>query len=311
MVTYTPGYTNTIIPAIFERDTTGGQCVVYCEYSNEITIYTPPFSFTTVGYSREHVLCKSWMQTYTQYGANVINYPEGADYYNLLLTKQNNVNQVRSNDPLGIPVSSIQNYKEFVYGFDSNNQKVYQPRADRRGDAARAMFYEMVCYNGLSGNWGLDNLLSFAERQDQNVLKLWNQQDPPDKFERTKNEYIHSLQNNRNPFIDHPHWATCINFDSLVKTNLCGAISGVEDDILGKITNLYPNPASDILNVYIDGNNRDIMLSIVDIAGRVILQKMTNQPQTTINMQELEAGQYLLMIADDHRTSVRRFIMAP
>lgn len=43
------------------------------------------------------------------------------------------------------------------------------------------------------------------------VLKQWNVQDPPDAFERNRNELIHNrYQHNRNPFIDHPEWVESI-----------------------------------------------------------------------------------------------------
>ena len=43
------------------------------------------------------------------------------------------------------------------------------------------------------------------------VLKQWNQQDPPDAFEQRRNQRIYDAwQHNRNPFIDHPEWASSI-----------------------------------------------------------------------------------------------------
>jgi endonuclease I len=43
------------------------------------------------------------------------------------------------------------------------------------------------------------------------VLLQWNLQDPPSTFEKRRNQVIYdSWQGNRNPFIDHPEWATAI-----------------------------------------------------------------------------------------------------
>jgi endonuclease I len=43
------------------------------------------------------------------------------------------------------------------------------------------------------------------------ALKAWNTQDPPDAFEKRRNELIYSTyQKNRNPFIDHPEWVSSI-----------------------------------------------------------------------------------------------------
>jgi endonuclease I len=40
------------------------------------------------------------------------------------------------------------------------------------------------------------------------TLIEWHLADPPDAAERARNEVIYSFQGNRNPFIDHPEWAT-------------------------------------------------------------------------------------------------------
>ncbi|MFN8321141.1 MAG: endonuclease [Chitinophagales bacterium] len=309
MVAYV-AYKSNIVPNIFERDTVGGKVVINCEYSNETTIYSAPFDFTVQAYNREHVLCKSWMQTAAALGANnLINYAEGADYYNLLLTRST-PNQVRSNNPLGIVLQTASTYGESKFGQDNTGNSVFEPKNNRKGDAARAMFYEMVCYNGLSGGWGLDQLLSEANTQDQNVLKLWNQQDPPDKFERTKNEYINSLQHNRNPFIDHPEWATCINFDSLVKTNLCGAISGVNDMVLNRIINVYPNPAANVLNIDMPGSmNGNITLTVMDMTGRTVTQRETTDMFSSLDVSSLENGHYLLQISMNGQSAYRKFMI--
>jgi endonuclease I len=46
------------------------------------------------------------------------------------------------------------------------------------------------------------------------TLLAWHQADPPDAAERARNEVIFSFQGNRNPFIDHPEWATSALFTS-------------------------------------------------------------------------------------------------
>ncbi len=309
MVAYT-AYKSNIVPVIFERDTIGAQKVINCEYSNETTLYTGNFDFTAQAYNREHTLCKSWMQTAAIFGANnLIDSAEGADYYNLLLTRST-PNNTRSNNPLGIVVNVTSTYGESKYGKDNTGNNVFEPKPNRKGDAARAMFYQMVCYDGLSGGWGLDELLSEATDQDQDILKLWNQQDPPDKFERTKNEYISSLQKNRNPFIDHPAWAACINFDSLLKTNLCGAVSGVEDVMLNVGVSIYPNPASEILNVELmTADFSEFEVSVIDIYGREFLKSEVRSQKSEINTSSFEEGNYLLKISTSAKSTYRRFLI--
>jgi hypothetical protein len=127
-------------------------------------------------------------------------------------THQVNANVRRSNHPYG-------NVKNATYtaptgfvkvGTDSLDKTVYEPRPDQRGDAARALMYMSVCYHGVGGqNWSLPS------NQDQNVLKQWNEIDPPDNFEIARNEMIFSVQGNRNPFVDNPSWVNAINFSNM------------------------------------------------------------------------------------------------
>lgn len=46
------------------------------------------------------------------------------------------------------------------------------------------------------------------------TLLSWHQSYPPDAAEKARNEVIYSFQGNRNPFIDHPEWATASLFNS-------------------------------------------------------------------------------------------------
>jgi endonuclease I len=299
VVSYTPGYANTILPVIYERDTGGGGAVINCEYSNETTVYLPPFSFTTQAYNREHVLCKSWMLTSPTYGNAITNQPEGADQFNLLLTRST-PNQYRSNNPLGIVVNPTQQYGESKLGTNINGSLVFEPKNNRKGDAARAMMYQMVCYTGKQGTWGLDYLLAQATQQDQAILKLWHQQDPPDVFERTKNEYIFSIQQNRNPFIDHPEWVGCINFDSLIKTTLCGE-TGIESFTVHNQINVSPNPAGDYFAFTIESENfSEVDLKLYSVTGEIVLSEKQNLHPGLNNFQitigNLLASTYFLRV---------------
>ena len=301
-------FRNNIIPAIHERDTVNAQTVVNCEYSGFTTVYNAPFDFTALQYNREHALPKSWMLT----GGNTSN-PDGADYHNLLLTRDI-PNNYRSNHPLGNVVSTTSAFGLAKLGRDANNQIVFEPQASKKGDDARAMFYQMVCYNGQSGTWGFDYLLTEANLQDQALLKQWALQDPPDKFERTKNEYIFALQQNRNPFIDHPEWIDCINFDSLVKTNLCGAVGLPHNEALEIGLKLYPNPANNVLNIEIQSDfNTAAQLEVYDYMGRMLDSQVIDINMgyniVTKQVSYLQNGNYLLKISNNGKWTYQKFVI--
>lgn len=100
----------------------------------------------------------------------------------------------------------------------------------RRGDIARAVLYMAIRYEGGThpGNGQSEPDLELTDNRSLIVitsaspaymgllstLLAWHQADPPDTAERERNEVIYSFQGNRNPFIDHPEWATSALFTS-------------------------------------------------------------------------------------------------
>ena len=75
---------------------------------------------------------------------------------------------------------------------DDNRDPVFEVRPDRRGDVARAILYFSLRY---------EEPISAEEEQ---VLRQWNCENPPDTYERNRNDAVENFQNNRNPFIDRP-----------------------------------------------------------------------------------------------------------
>jgi len=100
----------------------------------------------------------------------------------------------------------------------------------RRGDVARALMYMDVRYAG--GTHGISDVsepdliltddlqLIDDSRTGKNeptgymgmlsVLLDWHRQDPVDLVEIQHHEAVASFQGNRNPFIDHPEWVSCV-----------------------------------------------------------------------------------------------------
>ena len=82
-----------------------------------------------------------------------------------------------------------------------------------KGDVARMLFYMAVRYES-GPNLELNNSVNNGTAPYMgklSVLLQWNKQDPPDAFEKRRNDVIYnSYQHNRNPFIDHSNWADLI-----------------------------------------------------------------------------------------------------
>ncbi len=192
---------------------------VFCVYSNYEHIYSGTFSWGTM--SREHTFCHSWMPTYSSESGE-----EYCDQYHLFPTHQNNANGRRSNHPLGEVTTVTYQFMEGKLGKNSLNETVYEPRPEQKGDAARAILYMLLKYDGINGNtWNLNwlnntRLPSLNEAPQRFELLLqWHKQDPPTKREIERTNYVQSVQKNRNPLIDHPEYINYIDFSNLTKLN--------------------------------------------------------------------------------------------
>jgi endonuclease I len=255
--------------------------VITCAYSREEKLYNEPFDWTGTGYSREHTYAHTWMPSYP---ADNPEKPEYNDQHNLFPTRQTNVNALRCNYPFGEVVNSLGSYLEGQMGTDASGKRVYEPSDKQKGRTARALMYMATCYNGISGNnWAFTDsigncsgfLINYG--QDQNILKKWHYQFPPDAFDMSRNDFLDSLQGNRNPFVDHPEYACYIDFSNMTYI----ANPPVPCDAMGinsssDLRNVYvaPNPANEEIKVYLNvAEKQSVQIMISGVTGKIVAQE--------------------------------------
>ncbi len=277
-------YDDLMIPFFEARDTTLDRRVVTCVYSGENKIYTEPFDFTANGYSREHTYCHSWMPTYPAQSL-----PEYSDFHHLFPSNLNSANILRSNNPLGVVVNQTSSFLGCKLGTDINGKTVFEPRDQHKGNAARAIMYQALCYNSINGNnWALPST------QDQMILKDWHFQDPPDNWEIARNDYVESLQNNRNPFIDSIDYVCYIDFSNMTYDALACESSVSLQEQLQKGFITYPNPCRNELNLHVNSTTIS-SYQIIDYLGRVVLSDdVKNRILVKINTSALKNGLYVV-----------------
>lgn len=154
------------------------------------------------GWTREHVWSKSHGDFGTTPGA-------GTDCHHL-----------RPESP---PVNSSKGDRDFAMGgiphpvatgcYYNSTPYTWEPRDAVKGDVARMVFYMATRYLGENGEPFLQmvDYTPSSPNKEPRYSKLsdllqWNMQDPPDEFERNRNEVVYSYQHNRNPFVDHYEW---------------------------------------------------------------------------------------------------------
>lgn len=113
----------------------------------------------------------------------------------------------------------------------NGNQGSFEVWNHRKGDIARAVLYMAIRYEGGShpdtGQAEPDLELTNNRSDIQtgsgagphymgllDDLLAWHQADPPSAEELARNDVIQSYQGNRNPFVDHPEWASLALFTS-------------------------------------------------------------------------------------------------
>jgi hypothetical protein len=297
-------YNTLMIGRFASRDTTMNRRVVTCVYSGENKIYSEPFDFTSNNFSREHTYCHSWMPTNP---ANSL--PEYNDYHHLFPTNQNNANALRSNYPLGVVVTPQFTYLDCKFGLDANGREVFEPRDEHKGDAARAMMYEAICYTTVSGNnWGFPNPISSTINygQDQAILKQWNLADLPDSWEISRNDFLDSLQGNRNPFVDNPNYACFINFTNVSYESL-GCQAEIDEALLKGFL-VYPNPATSKLTLNVDATTISAY-EIVSTDGKLVKSgTCKNEVIVEIAIDDLTKGAYLVKVITPYGNTQKQFI---
>ncbi len=313
----------------YTRDTTNDQRVITCVYSGLNQVYTEPWDWTTYDFSREHTYCSSWMATVND--PNYQSLPEYNDYHMLAPTNQTDVNAVRSNFPLGVVVGTpVYSYLGCKKGVNAAGKTVFEPRDADKGDAARRMLYECITYTGVSftgpagtpgctwgGSWSLPSNISnsIQYKQDQNVLKLWNTQDPVDNFEIGRNDLVDSLQGNRNPFIDHPEYICSIDFSNMTYLAVPNCTNvGVNEFENNDAISFAPNPSNGnfIVN-YTASKNKKVSIKLYDMVARVVYSNTMDVSiginSNEINVLSLNKGIYTVEIVSETEKQTQKLVI--
>jgi endonuclease I len=192
---------NVFIDSDADPSTPGNVITVYKGSSVDGTNYGTGGDFL----NREHVWAKS-------HGQFDIVLPTGGDLHNLK-PADGSVNVARSNKDFDNCQATGTQHDEATGCYYTAD--AWEPRDEVKGDIARIIFYMATRYEGENGEVDLEvndqvNNSPNPFHGRLSALLQWNEQDPPDVFERNRNDVIYSYQQNRNPFIDNPEWVGMI-----------------------------------------------------------------------------------------------------
>ncbi|MFK7756496.1 MAG: endonuclease [Flavobacteriales bacterium] len=156
-------------------------------------------------YNREHSVPASWYND-----AN----PTYTDLFHLYPT-DGWTNGIRSAYPFGEvdnpSVTTTNGSKRGANTYPGYTGIVFEPIDEYKGDFARTYFYVATRYMDNIDGWNSaaftgDNLSEWHA----NMLLEWHWNDPVSDKETDRNNAVYGIQENRNPFIDHPEWVDLI-----------------------------------------------------------------------------------------------------
>ena len=173
-------------------------------------------------WNREHVWCQSLSGSLfgTSKGA-------GSDIHHIrplispINTARNNAKYTDQNFSGSISLKPYQ-YNNQYTGCYNEGQNYWEPRDEGKGDVARILMYLYMHYskevsanssNSYAGNLAITNIAytsSQSASSSWEMLVYWNTLDPVDELEMNRNNYCASVTGLRNPFIDHPEFASMI-----------------------------------------------------------------------------------------------------
>jgi uncharacterized repeat protein (TIGR01451 family) len=94
--------------------------------------------------------------------------------------------------------------------------------------------------------------------------------------------------------------------NQVLNTYVNNPASGVEAITVDEpLINLYPNPASNLLNIE---TGQPMQIEILNLQGQIIKRFKTNEGQTSIDVSGFPAGLYFLKAATENNISVKKFI---
>lgn len=165
-------------------------------------------------FNREHSFPSSWFNDGS---------PMYTDLFQIVPT-DGYINGLRANYPYGETSSasytSGNGSKVGPNSIAGYSGTIFEPADEYKGDFARNYFYMATRYKDIIANWENYNSngdvvldgTSFPvyESWFLDMIMTWHSDDPVSQKEIDRNNAVYAIQNNRNPFIDHPEYVDLI-----------------------------------------------------------------------------------------------------
>lgn len=227
------------------------------------------------GYNREHSWPKSW------FGGEVL--PMYTDMFQIV-PSDIYVNNRRGNYPYGeVNAPTWVSMNGSMLGscsWPGYSGTVFEPIDGYKGDFARNYFYMATRYLGEDSGWPgspmTDGAVLYSWAEE--MLICWHLQDPVSDKETDRNEAVYAIQNNRNPYIDHPEFVLSVYDPASVEPQ------GTTIEV-AMLQQNSPNPFSSGTSIRFTLSRASVVsLEVLDFSGRLV--------RTIVAEEQLPEGQH-------------------
>lgn len=247
---------------LYSENPTGPDPVTFIYSTNQCGTYTTQGNC----YNREHIIPQSIFNSAS---------PMVSDAH-FIVPVDGYVNGMRSDNPHGnVAVASwtsLNGSKRGTSAVAGYTGTVFEPLDEFKGDIARMYFYFATRYENVVAGYTTYAMFNGSSNQVfstafLNMLITWHNQDTVSAREIARNNAIYNLQNNRNPFIDHPEyvgiiWGGGSGSGSSAQTITFNPLANVT---FGSTFNLTATASSNLSVSYVSSNT-----NVATISGNVV-----------------------------------------
>jgi endonuclease I len=253
-------------------------------------------------YNREHSFPRLW------FGGTVE--PMNTDLFHVIPSDKY-VNNQRGNLEYGEVSSPTQT---FINGskigpntYGSFTGTIFEPIDEYKGDFARNYFYMATRYEDVIDSWPGSAMLDGSSDQcfsdwALEMLIEWHTNDPVSQKEIDRNDAVYAIQDNRNPFIDHPEYVNYIY-------NPDGSV-GINHNVEVSKLRVFPNPAKEEINIEIENGINLKSVFIYNLIGEKVLDYHDiNTSFYSFNVNHLPKGVYFIQVDSENIKFVQKIMI--
>ena len=99
--------------------------------------------------------------------------------------------------------------------------------------------------------------------------------------------------------------------EGCIDTTACFSVNnvGIESQLSSNEVTVYPNPANDYFNIAFSNASEVYSIKLYDMVGKLVIEGKVSNGTETIDVSQLVAGQYTIVISSRNNTISKKIII--